>query len=113
MEGLKNTALRQRSPFIQSEKRAARRDSSSFKKGRRRLILNDYRHIIHAASESRGDIACAAAKNRLVFGVYRRHMKTIGYLGQIDKLFDAPATTRSWNTILSVLRILRATSRQS
>jgi hypothetical protein len=35
-------------------------------------------------------------------------MKTIGYLGQIDKLFGAPATTRSWNTILSVLRILKA-----
>jgi hypothetical protein len=48
------------------------------------------------------------SKNRLVFGVYRRHMKTIGYLGQIDKLFGAPATTRSWNTILSVLRILKA-----
>jgi len=48
------------------------------------------------------------SKNRLVFGVYRRHMKTIGYLGQIDELFGAPATTRSWNTILSVLRILRS-----
>ena len=39
---------------------------------------------------------------------YRRHMKTIGYLGQIDRLFGAPATTRSWNTILSVLRILKS-----
>jgi uncharacterized protein (DUF1697 family) len=48
------------------------------------------------------------SKNRLVFGVYRRHMKTIGYLGRIDELFGAPATTRSWNTILSVLRILKA-----
>ena len=48
------------------------------------------------------------SRNRLVFGVYRRHMKTIGYLGQIDELFGAPATTRSWNTILSVLRILKA-----
>jgi hypothetical protein len=46
-------------------------------------------------------------KDRFVFGVYRRHMKTIGYLGQIDTLFGAPATTRSWNTILSVLRILK------
>ncbi|MCU1259041.1 MAG: hypothetical protein JWO80_1926 [Bryobacterales bacterium] len=46
--------------------------------------------------------------NRLAFGVYRRHMKTIGYLGQIDELFGARATTRSWNTILSVLRILKA-----
>jgi uncharacterized protein (DUF1697 family) len=48
------------------------------------------------------------SKNRLVFGVYRRHMKTIGYLGQLDELFGAPATTRTWNTILAVLRILRA-----
>ena len=48
------------------------------------------------------------SKNRLVYGVYRRHMKTIGCLGQIDRLFGAPATTRSWNTILSVLRILKS-----
>jgi hypothetical protein len=34
-------------------------------------------------------------------------MKTIGYLGQIDELFGVPATTRSWNTICSVLRILK------
>lgn len=46
-------------------------------------------------------------QNRLVFGVYRRQMKTIGYLGQLDEFFGAPVTTRSWNTILSVLRILR------
>jgi uncharacterized protein (DUF1697 family) len=48
------------------------------------------------------------SKNRLVYGVYRRHMKTIGCLGQIDRLFGAPATTRSWNTMLSVLRILKS-----
>ena len=47
-------------------------------------------------------------QNRFVFGVYRRHMKTIGYLGQIDKLFGAPATTRNWNTIISLVRILKA-----
>ena len=50
------------------------------------------------------------SKTRLVFGVYRRNTKTIGYLGQIDALFGAPATPRSWNTILSVLRILKAGS---
>jgi uncharacterized protein (DUF1697 family) len=48
------------------------------------------------------------SRNRLVFGVYRRHMRTIGYLGQIDQLFGAPATTRSWNTMQSVLRIVKA-----
>jgi uncharacterized protein (DUF1697 family) len=47
------------------------------------------------------------SKNRFVFGVYRRHMRTIGYLGRIDKLFGAPATTRNWNTILAIVRILK------
>jgi uncharacterized protein (DUF1697 family) len=47
------------------------------------------------------------SKNRFVFGVYRRHMKTIGYLGQIDKLFGVPATTRNWNTITAIARILK------
>jgi uncharacterized protein (DUF1697 family) len=47
------------------------------------------------------------ARGRFVFGVYRRHMKTIGYLGQIDKLFGAPATTRNWNTILAIVRMLK------
>ena len=51
------------------------------------------------------------SKKRLAFGVYRRHMKTIGYLGRIDELFGAPATTRSWNTILSVLRVLKGVRR--
>ncbi len=48
-----------------------------------------------------------ASKKRFIFGVYRRHMKTIGYLGRIDKLFGVPATTRNWNTILAIVRILK------
>jgi uncharacterized protein (DUF1697 family) len=47
-----------------------------------------------------------ASKGRLVFGEYRRHMKTIGYLGQIEKLLGAPVTTRNWNTIIAIVRIL-------
>ncbi len=48
-----------------------------------------------------------ASQGQFVFGMYRRHMKTIGYLGQLDKLFGAPATTRNWNTISAILRILK------
>ncbi len=48
-----------------------------------------------------------ASEGQFVFGMYRRHMKTIGYLGQIDKLYGAPATTRNWNTIAAILRILK------
>lgn len=48
-----------------------------------------------------------ASEGQFVFGMYRRHMKTIGYLGQIDKLYGVPATTRNWNTIMAILRILK------
>ena len=53
------------------------------------------------------------SKGRFVFGMYRRHMKTIGYLGQIDKLFGAPVTTRNWNTITSIVRILKGQDRKA
>ena len=48
-----------------------------------------------------------SSEGQFVFGMYRRHMKTIGYLGQIDKLYGVPATTRNWNTIIAILRILK------
>jgi uncharacterized protein (DUF1697 family) len=48
-----------------------------------------------------------ASKGRFIFGEYRRHMKTIRYLGQIDKLFSVPATTRNWNTIHATVQLLK------
>ena len=48
-----------------------------------------------------------AARKRFVFGLYRRQMKAIGYLGQLDKLLGAPVTTRNWNTIAAVMGILK------
>ena len=47
-----------------------------------------------------------ATDKRFVFGVYRRHMKVIGYLGSLDRLFGAPATTRNWNTITAIAKVL-------
>ena len=47
-----------------------------------------------------------AIENRFVLGLYRRQMKTIGYLGKVEKLFGIPATNRNWNTILKVAQIL-------
>ena len=44
---------------------------------------------------------------RFVFGEYRRHMKTIGYLGKLDSLFGVPATTRNWNTIQQIIGLLK------
>jgi uncharacterized protein (DUF1697 family) len=47
------------------------------------------------------------SNKQFIFGMYRRHMKTIGYLGQLDRLFGGAATTRNWNTIVSIVRILK------
>jgi len=48
-----------------------------------------------------------AAEDRFLFGLYRRQMKAIGYLGAIDTLFGERATTRNWNTITTILDVLR------
>jgi uncharacterized protein (DUF1697 family) len=50
-----------------------------------------------------------AVKERFVLGLYRREMKAIRYLGQLDKVFGVPATTRNWNTITAVADILQKT----
>jgi uncharacterized protein (DUF1697 family) len=47
-----------------------------------------------------------AIRDRFVLGLYRRHMKAIGYLGKIEKLLGVPATNRNWNTILKAAEIL-------
>jgi len=39
--------------------------------------------------------------------MYRREMKAISYLGKIEKLLGVAATTRNWNTIEKVVKILR------
>jgi len=48
-----------------------------------------------------------AIQDRFVLGLYHRQMKAISYLGKIEKLLGVPATTRSWNTIEKVTKILR------
>ena len=45
-------------------------------------------------------------ENRFVFGMYRRQMKAISYLAKVEKLLGVPATTRNWNTIEKVLKVL-------
>ena len=47
-----------------------------------------------------------ARDNRFVFGVYRRHLKVISYLGTFDRLFGVPATTRNWNTVTAIAKVL-------
>jgi uncharacterized protein (DUF1697 family) len=50
-----------------------------------------------------------ARDGRFVVGQYRRHMKVIGYLGTLDRLFGVPLTTRNWNTMTAIGKVLAAT----
>ena len=54
-----------------------------------------------------------AIQDRFVLGLYRRQMKAISYLSQIEKRLGVPATTRNWNTIEKVAKILRQDSEDS
>jgi uncharacterized protein (DUF1697 family) len=47
-----------------------------------------------------------AIEGRFVLGLYRRQMKAISYLGKIEKRLGVPVTTRNWNTIEKVAKIL-------
>ena len=57
-------------------------------------------------SEREWLVRVLGARKCFVFGEYRRHMKTIGCLGMLDAIFGAPATTRSWTTMMSIARLL-------
>ena len=48
-----------------------------------------------------------AIQDRFVLGLYRREMKAISYLSQIEKRLGVSATTRNWNTIEKVANILQ------
>jgi len=53
-----------------------------------------------------------ARHDRFVIGLYRRHMRVISYLGTLDRVFGVPVTTRNWNTMTAVAKMLdsRATT---
>jgi uncharacterized protein (DUF1697 family) len=56
--------------------------------------------------EGRWLVKVLGRDGRYIFGLYRRDMKVIGLLGRLDKLFGAPATTRNWNTLAAVAKVL-------
>ena len=57
-------------------------------------------------SSGRWLLRILAREDRFVFGLYRRHMKVISYLGAVDRLFGVRVTTRNWNTITAIARVL-------
>lgn len=61
----------------------------------------------HLPNDTDWCVRVLARQNRFILGVYRREMRTIGYLGQLEKICGVPAATRNWNTILSIVRVLK------
>jgi hypothetical protein len=57
---------------------------------------------------STGDwlVRILARQRRFIIGQYKRHMKVISYLGTLDRLFGVPVTTRNWNTLSAIGKVL-------
>jgi uncharacterized protein (DUF1697 family) len=53
-------------------------------------------------------VRIVAIRGRFAFGLYRRMMRAIGYLGQLEKHFGGPITIRNWNTFSRLFEILRS-----
>ena len=47
-----------------------------------------------------------AREKRMVIGLYRRRMKVLRYLGALDRVFGVPVTTRNWNTMTAIAKVL-------
>jgi uncharacterized protein (DUF1697 family) len=52
-----------------------------------------------------------ARKGQFVLGMYRRNMKVITYLGMLDRLFGVRVTSRNWNTITAIGKVVRASGK--
>lgn len=53
-------------------------------------------------------VRLVAVRGRFALGLYRRNMKTIRFLGQIEKHLGGSVTTRNWNTFSNLFEILRS-----
>jgi uncharacterized protein (DUF1697 family) len=57
--------------------------------------------------DGRWCLKVVTCQGRFVCGLYRREMRAIRYLGQLEKVLGVPVTTRNWNTMLAIVRILK------
>jgi uncharacterized protein (DUF1697 family) len=58
-------------------------------------------------ARGRWSMKILGCQDRFVFGLYRREMRAIGHLGQLEKLFGVPVTTRQWSTMLAIGKALQ------
>jgi uncharacterized protein (DUF1697 family) len=61
---------------------------------------------VHLPERGEWLVRVIGRQRQFILGEYRRHMKTIGYLGTLDKSFRGRVTTRNWNTINLIAKAL-------
>ncbi|MGH9467340.1 MAG: hypothetical protein ACRD1Y_08285, partial [Terriglobales bacterium] len=61
---------------------------------------------IRLPSEGEWLLRVTGCTGRFAFGLYRRQMKAIGLLGQLDRILGSRVTTRNWRTVIAVARTL-------
>ena len=49
-----------------------------------------------------------AVRGRFALGVYKRALRTISFLGKVEKSLGGSVTTRNWNTFAKIAEVLRA-----
>jgi hypothetical protein len=52
-------------------------------------------------------VRIVAIRGKFALGLYRRAMRTIALLGQLEKHLGGSLTTRNWNTFSNLFEILR------
>lgn len=52
-------------------------------------------------------VKIVAVRGRFAFGIYRRIMRAIAFLSRLEARLGVSATTRNWNTINAIVKILQ------
>jgi len=61
---------------------------------------------VHFPPDGEWVLKVLARHGRFVLGMYRREMRAIHYLCELDRFFGASVTTRSWTTITAIAKAL-------
>lgn len=62
-------------------------------------------------SRGRWLVKVLARHGRFVVGLHRREMRVIGELGRLEETYGAPATIRSWSTMVAIGKVLEGARR--
>jgi len=71
---------------------------------RRRTVITSLPHTL--PDEGDWCVNVLGSQDRFIWGLHRREMRAISYLGRLEKVVGAALTTRSWKTFSAIGRLL-------